>query len=166
MKFPYQETDIVESDGFEISEYINRDQYRKAKKEERGDEFGRIMKIIQDSAYTEICELEDYVIQNEPDLLSVLIEKHHAFDSSIRSRARMCHLKNSLIERIDTLEHDNEVLRRQYYQTKEDFQNLKKGDLELRRYVLEVAALADRVQDAKAKLILIDIGEFEKLDSN
>ena len=72
------------------------------------------------------------------------IEKHHAFDSSIRSRARMCHLKNSLIERIDTLEHDNQVLRKQYYQTKEDFQNLKKGDLELRRYVLEVAALADR----------------------
>ena len=57
MKYSYQETDIVESDGFEISEYINRDQYRKAKKEERGDEFGRIMKIIQDSAYTEICEL-------------------------------------------------------------------------------------------------------------
>lgn len=166
MKFPYLETDIVESDGFEISEYINRDQYRKAKKEERGDEIGRIMKIIQDSAYTEICELEDYVIQNEPDLLSVLIEKHHAFDSSIRSRARMCQLKNSLIKRLDSLERDNQVLRSQYYQAKEDFKNLKKGDLELRRYVLEVASIADRVQEAEAKMILIDIGEFQLLDTN
>lgn len=166
MKYPYAESDIVESDGFEITEYVNRDQFRKAKKEERGDEYGRIMKIIQDSAFTEVCELEDYIIQYEPDLLGLLIEKHHAFDSSIRSRARMSHLKSQLMERLDTLESDNQVLRRQYNQAVEDYNNLKKGDLELRRYVLEVAALADKVQDAKAKMILIDIGDFQALDSD
>lgn len=166
MKYPYQESDIVESDGFEISEYINRDQYRKAKKEERGDEYGRIMKIIQDSAFTEVCELEDYILQNEPDLIGLLIDKHHAFDSSIRSRARMSHLKSQLMERLDSLERDNQVLRRQYNQAVEDYNNLKKGDLELRRYVLEVASLADKVQDAKAKMILIDIGDFQTLDTN
>lgn len=168
MKFPYEETDIIESDGFEISEYINRDQYRKAKKEERGDEFGRIMKIIQESGYTEICELEDYVIQNEPDLLAVLIEKHHAFDSSIKSRVRLCNLKNQIVERMEVLESDNYWLRQELNQTRQDYNNLKAGDLELRRYVLEVAYIADKVQDAKTKLLMIDyrMDEFVKLDSN
>lgn len=166
MKYPYSEDDRIESDGFEITEYINRDQFRKAKKEEKGDEYSRIMNIIQNSGYTEICELEDYIISSEPDLLSTLIDKHHSFDSSIRSRARLSHLKNELLERLDYLENDNQILRNQYYQCKEDFQNLKRGDLELRRYVMELAYIADKVQDAKARMILIDIGDFEKLDSN
>lgn len=166
MKYPYQESDIVESDGFEISEYINRDQYRKAKKEERGGDYSRIMNIIRFGGFTEVCELENYILDNEPDLLPCLIEKHHAFDSSFRSRERTHQYVNKLTKRLDRVEEDYACLTRQYNDLKHHYENLKKGDLELRRYVLEVAALADRVQDAKAKMILIDIGEFEKLDSN
>lgn len=166
MKFPYQESDIVESDGFEISEYINRDQYRKAKKEERGDDYSRIMNIIRFGGFTEISELEDYVIENEPDLLSCLIDKHYAFDSSFRSRERLHQYENKLMKRLDQVEEDYSCLNRQYNDLKQQYDNLKKGDLELRRYVVELAYLADRVQDAKAKMILIDIGDFEKLDSN
>lgn len=87
MKYPYKESDIIESDGFEITEYINRDLMRKSKKANSSECLIKIKSIVQEHNFSEICRLDDFISNNYPDLVDTLNNNYYIIRTYISSRA-------------------------------------------------------------------------------
>lgn len=142
MKLRYPDSAIHVSDDWCIDEYVNRDLFRAASKEDAAEQNAEniksLHKIVNDNGFLGISELTDHVITDYPDLQATLFEKYYAFKAYIDDKRAM-HLLHSHYEKeIERLKKQIEYLSKELREDREVFKAFQEEDAKLRRYVCQL----------------------------
>lgn len=86
MKYHYDDSAIITSDNFELSDYINRDRLRESKKADKSDDLSRLRKLIQKEDIKEVATLFDLVSETYPELRETLVSEFYVFKTYLDSR--------------------------------------------------------------------------------
>lgn len=142
MKFRYPDTAVHTSDDWCIDEYVNRDLFRAASKEDAAEQSAEdikaLHKIVNDKEFLGISELTDYVVTDCPKLQAMLFDKYYAFKAYIDDKRAM-HLLHSHYEKeIERLKKQVDYLSKELREDRELFKAFREEDAKLRHYVCQL----------------------------
>lgn len=164
MKHVYDYSEIVQSEDFEPMDFQNRDLLRGVQREKKTKQASadreKIRKICLDSAFVEVCELVDWISENDKELLPALFEEFYSWKSYIDSRQKLNRFNGKLQLRIDDLEKRIEWYSKEFRNLKEDYDLLKEEDLKLRHFIVQLGS-PDLI-----KIMHEGIDKYELIPSN
>ena len=164
MKHVYDYSEIVQSEDFEPMDFQNRDLLRGVQREKKTKQSiadrEKIRKICLDSGFVEVCELVDWLSENDKDLLSSLFEEFYSWKSYIDSRQKLNRFNGKLQKRIDDLEKRLDWYGKEYRDLKQSYQELQEVDFKLRHFIVQLGS------PELIKIMHEGIDKYELIPSN
>ena len=144
MKHVYDYSEIVQSEDFEPMDFQNRDLLRGVQREKKTKQAlvdrEKIRKIILESEIIEICELVDWLSENDQELIPSVFEEFYSWKSYIDSRQKLTRFNGKLQQTINDLEKRLDWYGKEYRDLKESYNELKEEDFKLRHFIVQLGS--------------------------